>query len=171
MNSRGITLIELMIVIALIGIILAISTMDFNSMQRKGQIDKQTREIVSDIVSLRIDAIQKKRRSAAFLGPKQIQFRSYSSDAEAVTAGTPILTKNLSYTINMLSGSTLTAPVVTTDYVLYDTRGFATFKTGTSSITLVALPVQYGGGDNCILINPTSTNIGRMVDASTCTAR
>jgi prepilin-type N-terminal cleavage/methylation domain-containing protein len=172
MNSRGFTLVELMIVIAMAGILMAVATLNFNSMLRKSQIDKQTREIVSDLVSLRIDAMQKKRRSAAFLGPKQIKFKSYSSAAENIlTGGTDLSTKPLSYSINMLIGATLTTPVVTADYVDYDTRGFATFKTGINSITIVALPVQYGGGDNCILVNPTLTNIGRMVDASTCTAR
>ena len=167
MNTRGFTLVELMVVIALIGIILAITTLDFGSMQRKGQIEKQTREIHSDLVTLRIDAIQKKRRSAAFLGPRQIQFRSYSSNAENVlTGGTPMSTKNLPFEIRSLSGSTLNALDITADRVEFDTRGYTN-----SNITIVALPVQYGGGDNCIIVNTARTNIGRMDDASTCTAR
>jgi len=172
MNTRGFTLLEILTVMVVIGILLSISTLNFHAMQQKSQIEKQTREIVSDLVSLRIDAMQKKRRSAAFLGPKQVIFKGYSSDAEDVlTGGTNLSTKTLPHSINMLTGATLAAPVVTANYVVYDTRGFGRFNGALTSMTLVVLPVQYGGGDNCILINASRTNIGRMDDASTCTAR
>lgn len=165
MNSRGFSLVELVIVIALIGIVLAISTLDFSTMMRKGQIDKQAREIHSDLVSLRIEAMQKKQRSAAFLGPKQIVFKRYSSNAENIlTGGTTMLTKSLPNEIRRLSD--MSTPLdVAADRVEYDTRGFTN-----NDITLVILPVTINSGDNCILVTTARTNLGRMTDASTCTA-
>jgi prepilin-type N-terminal cleavage/methylation domain-containing protein len=167
MNSRGFTLVELIVVVLIIGIILAISTLDFGSMQTKGKIEKQTREILSDLVTLRIDAIQRKRRSAAFLGPRQIEFRSYSSNAENVlTQGTIISIKNLPFEIRRLNGGALNVLDGAVDHVEFDTRGYTN-----DIITIVALPVQVNGGDSCILVDTARANIGRMDNAVTCTAR
>lgn len=165
MNSRGFSLVEILVVIAIAGILFAIATLDFNSMQQKGQIEKQTREIHSELAALRIDAMQKKQRSAAFLGPKQIVFKRYTSNAENLqTGGIPFATKNLPLEIRKLSQ--LSTPLdVTSDLIWFDSRGYS------SLITLVVLPVILKSGDNCILVSAARTNIGRMEDAATCTAR
>jgi prepilin-type N-terminal cleavage/methylation domain-containing protein len=166
MSSRGFSLIELIGVLAIAGIILAIATLDFNSMLQKGQIETQTKEMLSEINSLRINAMQKKQRSAVFLGPKQMVFKSYTSNAENALppGGTEISRKNLKKEIRNLSD--MATPLnVTADLILFDTRGYS------SNITLVVLPVMYNSADNCILVSTARTNIGRMADATTCTAR
>lgn len=164
MSSRGFTLIELLGVMAIAGIILAIATLDFNSMLQKGQIETQTKEMLSEINSLRINAMQKKQRSAVFLGPKQMVFKSYTSNAEPQTGGAEISTKNLKKEIRNLSA--ISTPLdVTTDLILFDTRGYS------SNITLVVMPVMFNSADNCILVSTARTNIGRMADATTCIAR
>ncbi len=167
MSSRGFSLIELIVVIAIIGILLSIATLDFRSMQQKGQIEKQIREIRSDLVGLRIDAMQKKRRSAAFFGPNVIQFYSYSSNDEPVlTRSTLMSTKNLSFIFRRLSSTTQTDLNAAVDRVEYDTRGYAI-----NNITIFAMPVAYNALENCIIVSTANTQIGRMVDASTCRAR
>lgn len=164
MDSRGFTLVELIVVMVIIGIVIAVATLDFQSMQEKGQVEKQTRIIHSELSALRIDAMQKKQKSAAFLGPKQIIFKRYTSDAEAVlTGGTTISTISLQKEIRNLAAMS-TQLNVTTDRILIDTRGYS------SNFTLVVLPVNFNSVDNCILVSTARTNIGRMDDASTCTA-
>jgi prepilin-type N-terminal cleavage/methylation domain-containing protein len=164
MNSRGFSLIELVVVMVIAGILLSIATLNFNSMQTKGQIDTQTKEMQSDIAALRLDSMQKKRMSAVFLGPKQLVFKSYSSNAEDLqTGGATISTRNLKMEIRNITA--MTTPLdVTADLISFDTRGYST------NMTLVVLPVTYNSGDNCVIVSLARTNIGRMEDASTCTA-
>jgi prepilin-type N-terminal cleavage/methylation domain-containing protein len=56
-SKQGFTLIEILIVIALIGILLAIATMSFNDYLRKGTIERQTKELYSDLMMTRTIAV------------------------------------------------------------------------------------------------------------------
>jgi prepilin-type N-terminal cleavage/methylation domain-containing protein len=187
MSSRGFSLLELLIVIAMIGIVSSIATLDFKQMMNKGRMETQTKEIYSELVKLRIDSMQKKQRSAAFLGPNQIIFRRYSSDRENILTGgntatlRPVI-KTLPFEIRSLTGATQNVLNVTTDRIVFDARGYTndnpdfpqsrTVVPGyaNDNLTLVILPVTFNSGDNCILVNVARINIGRMADASTCTA-
>jgi len=165
MNVRGFSLVELVVVVAIIATLLSIATLDFNSWMKKYQTERQTRELYSDIMQLRLSAIQRKQRCAMFLGPRQYNTRTYATDNEDVLAGgVTVSSKNLNYEIK--NGTGLAAFDITADHIEFDSRGFAT-----GPMTIVVLPVQYNAGDNCILVSEGRTNIGRMIDAATCRAR
>jgi prepilin-type N-terminal cleavage/methylation domain-containing protein len=169
MNNRGFSLIELVVVIGIMAALLGIVTLDFNSWTKKYQAERQTREMYSDIMQLRLSAMQQKQRCAMFLGSRQYNFKTYTSANEAVlTGGTPRTSnssKNLNYEIRQKTKSGLNAFDIASDYIEFDSRGFTN-----NPMTIVVLPVRYNGGDNCILVSMGRTNIGRMEDANTCRA-
>ena len=162
MNSEGFTLVEVMICIAIMAIVMSVATLNFPSMLSKANTEKQAGEMLSLITTVRLNAMQKKQRSALILGPKQFIYKRYSSnDVSLITVST---TNYISETKKKAAGSaTLTTLNAASDYIEFDNRGYASNTT-----ELVLMPVIYGGGLNCIAVEIARTSIGRMVDASTC---
>lgn|GEM_PF-3397990 len=165
MNSEGFTLVEVMICIAIMAIVMSVATLNFPSMLSKANTEKQAGEMLSLITTVRLNAMQKKQRSALVLGPNQFIYKTYSSDGEALNKGTTISTTSyFSETKKKAAGSsTLTTLNAASDYIEVDNRGYTNNTT-----ELVLMPVLYGGGLNCIAVETARTSIGRMVDASTC---
>ena len=60
MKNHGFSLIELLIVIALIGILLAIAVPNYNETMTKTKIEAQTKELHSAITNARLAALQNK---------------------------------------------------------------------------------------------------------------
>jgi prepilin-type N-terminal cleavage/methylation domain-containing protein len=170
-NSRGFTLTELMLVIALMGILTAIGVPRYKNTMDKAKVEKQTKELHSTIMNVRLTAMMNKQPTALYLGPQQSVFRIYTSlnypvDTNYRTVNT---TNYLYVTKQKTTGSALAALDVTSSNLTFDIRGFVTNPT-TLPMTLVVTPIMLGG-DDCIVVDTSRTNIGRMEDAATCKAR
>jgi prepilin-type N-terminal cleavage/methylation domain-containing protein len=170
MNRGGFSLIELMAVITIIGILLSIGTMQFNAYQRKAQIERQTTELYSIIMTARLSAIQGKRKTALLLGPKQWTYKNYSSLYENIfsPSGTVVLSNWSNNEVKKKNGATLSTLNNSSDYIAFDSRGL---KTDNTTTTLVVTPVLYSGGNDCVVVQTARTNIGRMENVSSCRIR
>lgn len=176
MKSRGFTLIEILIVITLIGILLSIAIPNYNETMLKTKIEKQTKELHSTIMNARLSAIQNKQPVAIMLGPNQYKYNVYTSSDynNLYNTSTPptgfrtVNTNSFPYVLMKTpsSGTALGSLDITSDKIIFDNRGFTT-----NNMTLVVTPVQYSGGDNCIVVSTARTNIGRMDNVSSCRAR
>lgn len=94
MCQRGFSLVELMIVIAIMGILLSIATLSWNEMQTKSAVESQIKKIHADIMEVRLQALYGKRaRSVVISG--QV-YKSYSS---RVITSTALETKQLRYPV------------------------------------------------------------------------
>jgi type II secretion system protein H len=156
MNNNGFSLVELVVVLAILGILASIVTMDFNAYTRKAQIERQTRELFGDLNQARIDSMHRKQRHSIVLEPNSYVFKRYSSENENSTEGTVLQTRNVSYEITKENGSSASS-----DVTEFDIRGF-TNDLDTFRINPVGTEAQV----NCIIIATGRTNLGKMENGS-----
>ena len=87
MNRSGFTLLEIIIVLALAGILLSIATLNFNSWMKRSELDKQAKELYADIMNARQIALTTKINYGIVLGASATEnpvssysFKRYSSE-------------------------------------------------------------------------------------------
>ena len=168
LNQTGFSLIELVVTIAIMGTVMAIATLSFNSWQTKNKIESQTREIFTDLADARTRAFTQKRVHGIVFQPSSYVMKSYSSEVEykystdAATKGVQIWSKSLKYGITKTN--TATAFTNANSSILFDTTGFTT-----TYFTVVVNPVTVSPSLNCLVIHAARVNMGKWNETtSTC---
>jgi len=165
-NDRsGFTLIEMIITITIMGIVMGIAALNFNTWQTKNKIESQVREIFVDLNEARTNAFTQKKYYSIMFQPNSYVMKSYSTSQPTIynigtTTGTVVATKNLKYALSTRtdSGTTITSIVDTP--VIFDASGI-TFNWFTVTID----PSISGMGSasvNCLVISTARANMGKM---------
>ncbi len=151
MKNTGFTLVELIIVLTIAVIIMTIATVNFNSWQKKSQIESQTRTLFANLNQARVDAMQHKQPRSVFLQANGYgyTFQTYTSENQSRTAGTPAQSQSVTYKITETSGP---ADNITE----FDIRGF-TNDTGIFQIN----PIGNSAMVDCIFVNSGQTKMGK----------
>jgi prepilin-type N-terminal cleavage/methylation domain-containing protein len=155
MNRKGFSLVELVVIIAIIGTLLSIVALNFHYYQVKYNTEKLVREMEADFENLRLTAIHQKQDQGAAIQANGFIFKSYSSADEPDAAGRQVSTKTLPYQISTDGGG----------IIRFDTRGFANIS---SQRVWVITPGTNAGCDT-LIVSRAKTNIGKRQNDGTFT--
>ena len=158
-DNSGFSLVELLIVIAIIGIGLAVATLNFNQWIKKTNIEKQTRELFGDLNEARLKSIYTKKRHSIVLNPSNYVFKEYSSENENKANGKVLFSKNTAYQMTTKTGTALDGNIVE-----FDIRGFLVVGNN----TIMVNPVSSGAAFDCVIISDSRTNLGQMGSDDVC---
>jgi prepilin-type N-terminal cleavage/methylation domain-containing protein len=146
MNTRGFTLVELIIVIGLITILLAVASSNFNNYTKKMSIESQTRKLYSDLMAQRTRALYEKRNRAIKMTASS--YSIYSSGLTTVTPQSAVQLKNaISYTngANIIFDTKGMLQNVSNNTITVSTENNASVDSIVVSETRISLGKQSGG--------------------------
>jgi prepilin-type N-terminal cleavage/methylation domain-containing protein len=150
----GFTIVELVVVIAIIATLLAMSTISFNTWLVRHNVEAQVRQMVADFNEIRVRALTMKQRHSITLNANSYVFRSYSSEAEDLnTEGTTIPGGTRTVTYKLKKNAT-------TDYA---TDVYEIDQRGTNASSVATIYLEYSGttpGLNCIKLHTVRINPG-----------
>lgn len=151
MDNKGFTIIELIVVLGLVGILLAIAAIEFSDWQKKALVERQAKEMYTDLQEARMRAAFTKQRQTVDFGAKSLMFRRYSTLNDV--GGTEISTKNLPYSISR------SAWITPSDGRLeFDTKGVCT----DANIKVICINNTVDAAYDALVITPTLTNLGKV---------
>lgn len=150
--TAGLTLVELMVVVAILGIIIAMGVSYSTQTQNRYTVELYTKGIYSILAKARNDAARTNIQHRALLTANQVQIHRDTNEDDIIDPGEPTATTTYANaTISDING----APIAST--IVFDRRGLITL--GNQTIRLVnqnAAP-----GTDCIVVAATRINIGR----------
>ncbi len=155
MKSPGFTLVELMVVLSILGILLAVTAINFDTWQKKFAIEAQVKEMATDVSDVRIRAMQTKRKYRIVLNPANFSFSHYSTETVLSAAN---FSKTLNHPIQRFSSGVLTP--FSNSAIEIDERGYVTNPAG-----LMTIAVGVGVSEpayNCLAVHNARVNIGRI---------
>lgn len=160
MKSRGFSLIEMIITVAILSILLTIGTLRFQEYLQRYRTEAQTHLLYAELLKARTNAIyQRKGTRVKFY---QGRFEVYSSQVDGPEV-TPLATHLLSYPIT--SPPTIDFDITAGGDIDFDERG-VTYDI--HSLCLQETP--YSGAVDSIVIHNLRTSIGKKDKGDACTS-
>ncbi|MDA8429295.1 MAG: prepilin-type N-terminal cleavage/methylation domain-containing protein [Geobacteraceae bacterium] len=160
MNRRGFTLIELLIVIVVAGILLSIAVLNFAEYLRKGAVERQTKEMYSDLMAARTAAVTQRSPKRVIITPTV--FRSISSSiGSSIGLST---TKVLSHPVTW-SGKSASDTEVEIDF---DERGTFNIDAGNGNTTICIEPSVQSAQYDSIVVYSTRIHLGKVAFGGAC---
>lgn len=156
-HERGFTLAELMVVIAVIGILLGIAAVSYKSMQERYTVEQEIKGIYADVMNARMQAMQ--QSSALFTVFTTTQYTVYKDSSPAPdgngaldpASDTVVLRKSLSPKYPLLATWPTASPL------RFSSKGLvATGSSGTVRLSTTA-ESEY----DCIFVEEIKTTLGK----------
>ena len=148
MNMRGFTLVEIIVAIAVMGILMSIAMFNFNDYSRKANVESQTRKLYSDIMSLRGKGLYEKHEVALRLSTTK--YSLYSSTSMIGPYQETVLKSEIEWN----------SPTVTD--IIFDTQGLSNVDKS------ICVKTSNNATVDSIIIFATMVKLGKLKDGENC---
>ncbi len=148
-------MIEMIVVLAIAGILVTIATLNFRNMTIKSNIESQIKQMYSDLMTARIEAMDRNTYHFVTLNANQ-----YTVTEDAAGNCTNSSCSSVAGDITLLQTTMTNAiqwNIAGKNEIIFDNRGLVQVTTGTISISDTV-----GAAYDCILIETTRTSMGAM---------
>lgn len=154
MKRAGFSLVELVVILAIMGILFSIASLNYSQWLKKAQIESKTREIYDAINEARLNSVYTKKRHRVTFQPNSYVLKRYETGDDAV--GTDVYSRNISYSLSLSGGDSI-ADI----FFEFDIRG-----TTNQLNTIYLNPVASGAAFDCIVVHVARTNMGQGTDTN-----
>lgn len=153
MTQHGVTLIEMVIVISIIGILTAIGMLSFTDFSRRTNINKQTRIIYTELSKARAHALNEGRSKTVKL--RAGSFEVYSSASDDENGAQPQQTIPLKHSITCNKG----IPVA----ISFDARGITN-----DECSICTADDSSSSGADSVIVSGTRLRLGKRSHGKEC---
>lgn len=152
-KEDGITLIELIIVVSIIGILAIALGFEFSDWMGKYKVESEVKDLYSDLMNARINALHKNRFYFVLLAPKQYAVSEDMNENESPDVGErlPSFPKDLNHAITWNGGGG--------NQITFNKRGLI-LPPGRTICTFTSVNPDF----DCLVISETRISRGKLKD-------
>lgn len=154
--QSGFTLVELMVVIAIIGIFTAVAIMDLTQANAKYTVESYTREIYSILMKARNDAANTNVQQLVTLAANLVQVTQNTVENHTIDAGETTTTS--AYPRFAIDSNAVVVFPAISPTIVFDRRGMTD---DSQTIRIINYPANAQPGVDCIVVSATRINMGR----------
>jgi prepilin-type N-terminal cleavage/methylation domain-containing protein len=152
MDRDGFTLVELIVVVAIVGILLAIVTPNFQDYTKRSNIDGQTKMLFADLQEARGRSLFERKTVSVALTSNVLKV--YSSATVSVT---PLIQKTLKHPVTLTNSALIT----------FESGGICNSATPASD-QLICVQTENSAAYDSIIISPTRIKMGKRNPGGAC---
>ena len=175
---RGFTLLEIILVVAMVGILTGIGVASFAGLTRKTAVSNQARRIQTDLSKVKVMAMTKGRTHFVTLNTNG--YTAYDDtnpapdgdDVLAVGSDTPVLRSNEALNLSTVAAQQF-YPITWDDpsgvnQIHFNSRGLCT--TATAAPQTICIPSEANPNYDCVTVSSTRILLGKLAVQGACSA-